>query len=126
MVAGDYLVAVVPEAGQVAALRPNFSALEALAPEIRGAIVTAPAGPDRPGVDFVSRFFAPAKGVPEDPVTGSAHTILGPYWAARLGKTQLSAQQLSVRGGQLGVRVLGDRVALSGHAVLTKTMVLHV
>lgn len=125
LVAGDYLVAVLPEAAQVAGLRPNFSALEALAPEVKGAIVTAPAGADRPGFDFVSRFFAPAKGVPEDPVTGSAHTILGPYWAARLGKAQLRALQLSARGGQLGVQVFGDRVALSGHAVLTKTMVLH-
>ncbi|MBK6683030.1 MAG: PhzF family phenazine biosynthesis isomerase [Deltaproteobacteria bacterium] len=125
LVAGDYLVAVYPEAAQVAGLRPNFSALEALAPEIKGAIVTAPAGSDHPGVDFVSRFFAPAKGVSEDPVTGSAHTILGPYWAARLGKTKLQAQQLSARGGQMGLQVMGERVALSGHAVLTKTMVLH-
>jgi predicted PhzF superfamily epimerase YddE/YHI9 len=66
------------------------------------------------GCDFVSRFFAPAKGIPEDPVTGSAHCTLIPYWAARLGKTQLTAQQLSRRGGELYCRLRGKRVDIAG------------
>jgi PhzF family phenazine biosynthesis protein len=78
----------------------------------RGIIVTAP-GLD---VDFVSRFFAPQSGVPEDPVTGSAHTTLMPYWAARLGKSELSAMQLSKRRGWLKCRHAGDRVEISGNA----------
>jgi len=78
------------------------------------AIVTAP-GDD--GVDFVSRFFAPAKGVPEDPVTGSAHTTLVPYWAKRLGATTLRARQLSRRGGLLYCALVGERVDISGQAV---------
>jgi predicted PhzF superfamily epimerase YddE/YHI9 len=67
--------------------------------------------------DFVSRFFAPGSGIDEDPVTGSAHCALGPYWARRLGKTQFRAFQASPRGGEVGVRVEGDRVILSGQAV---------
>ena len=77
-------------------------------------LVTAP-GSD---VDFVSRFFAPGHGIPEDPVTGSTHCTLTPYWAERLGKTELSARQLSARGGQLKLRLAGDRVLISGTAVL--------
>jgi predicted PhzF superfamily epimerase YddE/YHI9 len=68
--------------------------------------------------DFVSRFFAPRVGVTEDPVTGSAHTVLAPYWAAKLGRTALVGFQASRRGGRIGVEVVGDRVALSGRAVL--------
>ena len=78
-------------------------------------IVTAP-GPE--GVDFVSRFFAPARGVPEDPVTGSAHCTLIPYWAERLGKSRLEARQLSRRGGRLSCGYHGDRVTIAGRAVL--------
>ena len=78
----------------------------------RGIIVTAPGD----SVDFVSRFFAPQVGVPEDPVTGSAHTTLAPYWAARLGKTELSALQLSKRGGRLRCRLAGKRVEIAGQA----------
>jgi len=79
------------------------------------AIVTAP-GED--GIDFVSRFFAPAQGVPEDPVTGSSHCTLVPYWAGRLGKTKLEARQLSRRGGALSCALDGDRVSIAGRAVL--------
>ena len=68
--------------------------------------------------DFVSRFFAPRYGIPEDPVTGSAHCILAPYWAERVGKTELRARQVSPRGGELLVRLAADRVHLTGHAVL--------
>jgi len=78
----------------------------------RGVMVTAP-GQD---VDFVSRFFAPQSGIPEDPVTGSAHTTLTPYWAARLGRTSLSARQLSRRGGRLRCTLEGERVKISGQA----------
>jgi predicted PhzF superfamily epimerase YddE/YHI9 len=79
------------------------------------AIVTAP-GED--GIDFVSRFFAPAQGVPEDQVTGSSHCTLVPFWAHRLGKTQLDARQLSRRGGALSCALAGDRVSIAGRAVL--------
>jgi predicted PhzF superfamily epimerase YddE/YHI9 len=77
------------------------------------AIVTAPGKQ----VDFVSRFFGPAKGVPEDPVTGSAHCTLIPYWAKRLGKKKLHAHQVSSRGGELWCEDRGDRVTISGKAV---------
>jgi predicted PhzF superfamily epimerase YddE/YHI9 len=77
-------------------------------------IVTAP-GTD---CDFVSRFFAPAKGVPEDPVTGSAHCTLIPYWAKELGKTTLHARQVGPRGGELFCKAAGDRVEIAGHAAL--------
>jgi predicted PhzF superfamily epimerase YddE/YHI9 len=83
----------------------------------RGIIVTAKAsGSD---YDFVSRFFAPAFGVPEDPVTGSAHCCLGPYWAEKLGKIDLVGYQCSPRGGTVRVGVRGDRVLLQGHAITT-------
>ena len=78
-----------------------------------GVIVSAP-GAD---VDFVSRFFVPGAGVPEDPVTGSAHCTLTPYWSARLGKTSLAAKQLSQRGGELHCELKGDRVLISGNTV---------
>ena len=84
---------------------------------VRGVIVTAAA--TTPGFDFVSRFFAPNVGIDEDPVCGSAHCCLGPYWAARLDKTDLVAYQASARGGVLKVNVRGDRVELSGQAVTT-------
>jgi predicted PhzF superfamily epimerase YddE/YHI9 len=82
---------------------------------VRGVIVTSRA--DSAGYDFVSRFFAPGSGVPEDPVTGSAHCALGPYWQSRLGKSDFVAYQASPRGGVVRVRVVGDRVNLGGKAV---------
>lgn len=92
-------------------IQPNFHLLDQL--DCRGVIVTAP-GTE---VDFVSRFFAPQCGIPEDPVTGSAHTSLTPYWSAQLGKTQMTAKQLSKRGGELRCEYLGERVKISGKAV---------
>lgn len=99
-------------AAEIRALRPDFTALATL--EQYGTIVTAP-GED---CDFVSRFFAPRVGVPEDPVTGSAHCVLTPYWSARLGRTKLHARQVSARGGELWCELAGDRVKIAGHAVL--------
>jgi predicted PhzF superfamily epimerase YddE/YHI9 len=104
----------------VEAVRPDFSLLERLHPFSVG--ITAP---DRE-VDFVSRYFAPSYGIPEDPVTGSLHCALAPYWAGRLGKTNLHAHQLSERGGELWCEVKGDRVTLKGHAVLTVEGTLHI
>jgi PhzF family phenazine biosynthesis protein len=112
LAARDYL-AVYDSAAQVAALRPDFAAIAAL--DRFAVIATAPGSG---GVDFVSRFFAPARGVPEDPVTGSAHCTLIPYWAARLGKSRLEARQISARGGALSCELRGDRVIIAGRAVL--------
>ncbi|HEY3249555.1 MAG TPA: PhzF family phenazine biosynthesis protein [Ignavibacteria bacterium] len=97
----------------VRAVQPDFELLLDLPGW--GTIITAKADPGE--YDFVSRFFAPEKGVPEDPVTGSAHCALGPYWQKRLGKKEFTAYQASARGGRVGVRVEGDRVFLSGKAV---------
>jgi PhzF family phenazine biosynthesis protein len=108
----DYLVEVDTEE-TVRRLRPSFSLLEAV--ECRGVIVTSAAA--GPPYDFVSRFFAPRAGVNEDPVTGSAHCCLGPYWQRRLGKDALLARQVSSRGGDVRVRMRGDRVVLGGQAV---------
>ena len=108
----DYLVELSKEA-EVRALAPDFSTLARV--ETRGVMVTSRA--DGPEYDFVSRFFAPATGVDEDPVTGSAHCALGPYWQARLGKSEFSARQVSARGGELRVRVDGNRVRIAGQAV---------
>ena len=94
-------------------LKPNFDMIRNL--DVRGVIVTAES--DDPSIDFVSRFFAPAVGVPEDPVTGSAHTVLTPFWSKRLGKTELSAQQVSARGGYLKCVDVGDRVKIGGSAI---------
>ncbi len=105
------LVAVLASETQVRHLEPDMTALARL--DCFAVIVTA-RGTD---VDFVSRFFAPAKGVPEDPVTGSAHCTLAPLWASRLGKTRLTARQLSRRGGELTCELRGDRVAIAGRAV---------
>lgn len=108
----DYLAEVDTEA-TVRELAPDHAALARL--PVRGVIVTSRAA--TAGFDFVSRFFAPGSGVAEDPVTGSSHCALGPYWAARLGKTALVAYQASPRGGVVRVRVDGDRVKLGGQAV---------
>jgi PhzF family phenazine biosynthesis protein len=108
----DYLVEVgCDEAVREAA--PDFAALRGV--PVRGVIVTAKAS--EPPHDFVSRFFAPAAGVDEDPVTGSAHCCLAPYWSKKLGKSAMSAYQASPRGGTVEVRVEGDRVVLGGTAV---------
>jgi predicted PhzF superfamily epimerase YddE/YHI9 len=98
-------------------VRPDFRALRAV--DTRGVIVTAraSAAPARRGHDFVSRFFAPAVGIDEDPVTGSAHCVLAPFWAARLGRSEMTAFQASPRGGEVRVRLDGDRVFLGGRAV---------
>jgi PhzF family phenazine biosynthesis protein len=108
----DYLVEVGSEA-EVRALAPDLSALRRL--QVRGVIVTSRADPGE--FDFVSRFFAPGAGVDEDPVTGSAHCTLGPYWRGRLGKDELLAYQASARGGVVRVSVRGERVGLGGQAV---------
>lgn len=108
--AADYM-AVFAREEQVRALQPDMAALMQL--DRRGLIVTAPS--ER--ADFVSRFFAPRYGIPEDPVTGSAHCTLVPYWAARLGKRQLHARQISARGGELFCEDQGERVLLAGFAV---------
>jgi len=110
--ARDHLV-VYDSAAEVAALTPDLGALAEV--ESWAVIVTAPGAN---GVDFVSRFFAPRQGVPEDPVTGSSHCTLVPYWAARLGKTELEARQISPRGGALTCTLRGERVGIAGRAVL--------
>jgi PhzF family phenazine biosynthesis protein len=107
----DYL-AVYNTESEVLALRPDFRAITALG--VHAVIVTAPGERS----DFVSRFFAPSVGVDEDPVTGSAHCTLIPYWAERLGKTELYARQVSNRGGELFCELKGDRVKMAGNAVL--------
>jgi PhzF family phenazine biosynthesis protein len=105
------VVAVFPKEEDVAGIAPDFPGLAAL--DTFAVAVTAP-GKD---VDFVSRFFAPSRGINEDPVTGSSHCSLVPYWAKRLGKTKLRARQISKRGGELFVEDRGERVILGGHAV---------
>ena len=110
----DYIVLLADEAA-VIDCDPDFGALRAV--ETRGVIITAPAAGDQ--VDFVSRFFAPRFGVDEDPVTGSAHCCLTPFWASRLDKSVLTARQLSRRGGELEVEHVGDRVKLRGTCVTT-------
>jgi PhzF family phenazine biosynthesis protein len=108
----DWLVEL-DRAGTVRTLQPDVSALGRLG--ARGVIVTAAADDHR--YDFISRFFAPGSGVPEDPVTGSAHCALAPFWAERLGRTTLTGYQASARGGTVGTVVQGDRVLLRGQAV---------
>lgn len=106
----DYL-AVYDSEEQVRALKPDMALLAQI--DRRGLIVTAPGRE----VDFVSRFFSPAFGIPEDPVTGSAHCALAPYWSRRLGKQRLHALQVSARGGELFCTVRGERVGIAGQAV---------
>lgn len=107
----DYMLVFDDEAS-VRQLTPDMRLLKQVA--ARGIIVTAP-GTD---VDFVSRFFGPASGIDEDPVTGSAHCILTPYWAERLQKTNLTARQVSPRSGELWLKILGDRVEIAGKSVV--------
>ncbi|HEY1258638.1 MAG TPA: PhzF family phenazine biosynthesis protein [Stellaceae bacterium] len=115
LAARDY-VAVYDDMERVAALAPDFAALAQL--DRFAVIATAPGAGE---IDFVSRFFAPAQGVDEDPVTGSSHCALVPYWAGRLGKTRLEARQLSRRGGRLSCALDGDRVTIAGRAALYLT-----
>jgi len=108
----DYLAEVDTEE-TVRALRPDFAALRKI--KVRGVMVTSRASSH--GHDFVSRFFAPGSGIDEDPVTGSAHCCLGPFWKERLGRDDLVGYQASARGGVVRTRCVGDRVHLSGQAV---------
>lgn len=110
LAARDFL-AVFDSEAEVKALQPNFERVAAL--DTFAIIASAP-GEE---VDFVSRFFAPRAGIPEDPVTGSAHCTLTPYWSAELGKTSLTAKQVSRRGGELLCEMAGERVLISGGAV---------
>ncbi len=102
------LMAVFQSEAEVRAMRPDMAKVAAL--KTRGVIVTAPGDE----CDFVSRFFAPQSGIPEDPVTGSAHCITTPYWAKRLGKSKMTARQISKRGGDLSVEDKGGRILISG------------
>lgn len=110
----DYLVQVENEQ-MLRRLDPDMVALTKF--KVRGVIVTAKA--DSSDIDFVSRFFAPAAGVPEDPVTGSAHCCLAPFWAERLDKLDMIGHQCSARGGTVRVALRSDRVLLQGHAITT-------
>jgi predicted PhzF superfamily epimerase YddE/YHI9 len=107
------LLVELADAGAVRSLRPDLAAIATLG--VRCVIVTAPG--DRAGIDCVSRVFAPAVGIPEDPATGSAHCTLAPFWAERLGRTELVGEQASERGGIVRMKVAGDRVILGGRAV---------
>jgi len=109
----DNYFAVYEREDDVRNIRPDFRMLETLHPA--GVAITAPGE----NSDFVSRYFAPSYGLPEDPVTGSTHCSLAPYWAQRLGKTCLHARQVSERGGELWCEVKGERVILKGNAVLS-------
>ncbi len=109
--AGDDYLMVFDRESDIPAINPDFRALGTL--DCRGVIVTAPGE----SADFVSRFFAPSVGVPEDPVTGSAHCALAPYWAERLGKKRVRGFQLSRRGGEVICEVRDDRVGLAGRTV---------
>jgi len=117
----DYLVELETETA-LRALAPDHSTLRKL--PVRGIIVTARSS--TPEFDFISRFFAPGSGIDEDPVTGSAHTALGPYWAAVLGKTEMIGYQASPRGGVVKVKMCDHRVKLGGQAVTVMTGELNV
>lgn len=110
----DYMAVLESEA-DVLACRPDQLELSKL--DATGIIITAPASSCERGYDFVSRFFAPREGIPEDPVTGSAHCTLIPFWADRLGRETLTARQCSTRGGMLYCQLKGERVSIAGHAV---------
>jgi predicted PhzF superfamily epimerase YddE/YHI9 len=112
----DYLVELADEA-TVRDLAPDLRALDGVALDGVGVIMTAAAAPGAAGHDFVSRYFAPGAGIDEDPVTGSAHCVQGPFWAERLGRDDLTGFQASARGGLVRVRPHGDRAQLGGRAV---------
>jgi PhzF family phenazine biosynthesis protein len=115
VLAGDDYLAVFESEADIRAIVPDHALLSRL--DRRGVCITAPGE----SADFVSRFFGPKLGVPEDPVTGSAHCMLTPYWAGRLGRDSLSARQVSRRGGDLGCELRGDRVLIAGRAVTVMT-----
>jgi predicted PhzF superfamily epimerase YddE/YHI9 len=116
----ENLVAVLPDAKAVRALEPDLAALRRT---WNGRLlVTAPGD----GADYVSRFFAPGVGIDEDPVTGSAHCILSPYWSAKLGRDDLVGEQASARGGIVKTSQRGERVHLAGQAVTVVSGELHV
>ena len=115
---GPCLLAAFETADDVRKLAPDMAAIARLGATV---CVTAPADRALPGVDFVSRYFAPAHGVPEDPVTGSSFSTLAPYWAARLGKPALRARQVSARGGDVRCEDRGERVLIAGQAALVLT-----
>jgi len=112
--AGEDLLIELASAAAIQCFVPNLAAIAALS--ARGLIITAPAN-EASDVDFVSRFFAPAAGIDEDPVTGSAHCALAHYWSQKLGREFLLGRQLSARGGEVGIAIQGDKVVLSGRAV---------
>lgn len=118
----ENLFAVLPDAEAVRTLEPDLKALKAT---WKGLLLVTAAG-DVDGIDYVSRFFGPGVGVDEDPVTGSAHCVLSPYWSGRLNKTELTGAQVSARGGIVRTRQDGDRVHLSGQAVTVVSGELHV
>ncbi len=120
---GKYWMAVYDSHETIQALKPDFNALKSIN-DIDFIIVTSPA--DDPDLDFVSRFFCPKLGVDEDPVTGSAHCVLTPYWAQTLGSTNLNARQVSKRGGNLICELRHDRVLVSGQAALYMHGKIHV
>ena len=107
------ILAIFDSEQEVLALRPDFARIAAL--DCFAVIVSARGDSQTDSADFVSRFFAPGQGVPEDPVTGSAHCTLTPYWSAKLGKTSLAARQVSARGGDLRCEMNGDRVVIAGN-----------
>jgi PhzF family phenazine biosynthesis protein len=109
-----FLLALLADERSVRELSPNLAAVSAL--DASAVIVTAVADPGQ-GYDFVSRLFAPDVGIPEDPVTGSSHTVLAPFWAGRLGRTSLVGLQASPRSGQVGVELNGERVTITGRAI---------
>lgn len=112
---GAFLLALMPDEAAVRDVHPDLDAVARLSASV-GLIPTAQADPEA-AYDFVSRVFAPQAGIPEDPVTGSAHTALAPYWAARLGRTTMTGLQVSPRSGLVGVELHSDRVTVSGRAV---------
>lgn len=112
---GAFLLALLANEGLVRDLTPDLVAVRRLDASV-GVIATALADPE-PEYDFVSRVFAPQAGIPEDPVTGSAHTVLAPYWVERLGRSPLLGLQASVRAGLVGVELHGERVTITGRAI---------
>jgi PhzF family phenazine biosynthesis protein len=119
----DILLAELRSEHAVRGLAPDLAAVTGQ--HARGVVVTARAEDPADGHDFVSRYFAPAAGVPEDPVTGSAHTALAPFWAERLGRTGLTGYQASARGGLVRCELRGERVLLAGRAVTVLDGTLH-
>jgi predicted PhzF superfamily epimerase YddE/YHI9 len=121
------LLVVLPDEATVRDLTPDLGAVATLTRrhDIRGIVVTALASDPAEGYDFVSRFFSPADGIPEDPVTGSTHTALAPYWTRIIARTHVVGRQLSARGGLVRTSVRGDRIDLTGTAVTVFDGYLH-